>query len=70
MTLSLSLLHFQLWNNFFLCAISFLTQEPLQLEQFSTAKRSKIISTYRDMRREMGFEIKAMWFNLGKQRKF
>ncbi|XP_013378716.1 LOW QUALITY PROTEIN: dedicator of cytokinesis protein 1-like [Lingula anatina] len=56
---------YQLWNNFFHCAISFLTQEPLQLENFSTAKRNKIISRYKDMRRETGFEIRSMWFNLG-----
>ena len=36
----------QLWNNFFHCAISFLTQEPLQLDNFSATKRSKIIGRY------------------------
>nr|KAG5708357.1 hypothetical protein BaRGS_034388 [Batillaria attramentaria] len=55
----------QLWNNFFHCAISFLTQEPLQLESFTVTKRTKIISRYKDMRRETAFEIRSMWFNLG-----
>ncbi|XP_014661425.1 PREDICTED: dedicator of cytokinesis protein 1-like [Priapulus caudatus] len=55
----------QLWNNFFHCAISFLTQDSLQLENFSQNKRHKIISKYKDMRRETGFEIRSMWFNLG-----
>ncbi|XP_067134875.1 dedicator of cytokinesis protein 1-like [Centruroides vittatus] len=56
---------YQVWNNFFHCAISFLTQEALQLENFSQNKRNKIISRYKDMRRETGFEIRSMWFNLG-----
>ncbi|XP_041370196.1 dedicator of cytokinesis protein 1-like isoform X4 [Gigantopelta aegis] len=55
----------QLWNNFFHCSISFLTQDSLQLEHFSGAKREKIIAKYKDMRRETGFEIRSMWFNLG-----
>lgn len=37
---------FQLWSNFFHCAISFLTQDALQLENFSSSKRQKIISRY------------------------
>ncbi|XP_052772351.1 dedicator of cytokinesis protein 1-like isoform X4 [Mya arenaria] len=55
----------QLWNNFFHCAIAFLTQPHLQLENFSSTKRNKIISQYGDMRREMGFEIRDMWISLG-----
>ena len=55
----------QLWNNFFHCSISFLTQDSLQLENFSQNKRNKIIARYKDMRREMAFEIRSMWFNLG-----
>jgi hypothetical protein len=34
------------WNNFFLCSISFLTQQSLQLEQFSQMKRNKISARY------------------------
>lgn len=56
----------QAWNNFFHCAVTFLTQPSLQLEQFSSNKRWRIISRYKDMRRETGFEILSMWFNLGK----
>ncbi|KAH9503217.1 Dedicator of cytokinesis protein 1 [Bulinus truncatus] len=55
----------QLWNNFFHCAIAFLTQDNLQLDNFSLSKRNKIITRYKDMRRETGFEIRAMWFKLG-----
>ncbi|KAL8560337.1 hypothetical protein ACOMHN_006068 [Nucella lapillus] len=55
----------QLWNNFFHCAISFLTQDPLQLDNFSVSKRTKIITRYKDMRRETAFEIRSMWFKLG-----
>ncbi|XP_064466141.1 dedicator of cytokinesis protein 1-like [Ornithodoros turicata] len=60
---------YQVWNNFFHCAIAFLTQDALQLENFSPNKRNKIIARYKDMRRETGFEIRKMWFNLG-QNKF
>nr|CAD7394074.1 unnamed protein product [Timema cristinae] len=55
----------QAWNNFFHCAIAFLTQPSLQLETFSQNKRSRIVARYKDMRRETSFEIRAMWFNLG-----
>lgn len=55
----------QVWNNFFHCAITFLTQEALQLESFTTSKRNKILSRYRDIRRETAFEIRSMWFHLG-----
>ncbi|BFY99041.1 hypothetical protein BsWGS_02080 [Bradybaena similaris] len=55
----------QLWNNFFHCAIAFLTQDSLQLDNFSQSKRNKIITRYKDMRRETGFEIRSMWFKLG-----
>ncbi|XP_044743403.1 dedicator of cytokinesis protein 1 isoform X2 [Chrysoperla carnea] len=59
----------QVWNNFFHCAIAFLTQPALQLETFSQNKRRKIIAKYNDMRREAGFEIRAMWFNLGQYKR-
>ena len=57
-----------LWNNFFCCAISFLTQPSLQLESFSQMKRAKVLGRYGDMRKQMGLEIKAMWFNLGQHK--
>ncbi|XP_063232451.1 dedicator of cytokinesis protein 1 isoform X3 [Bacillus rossius redtenbacheri] len=60
----------QAWNNFFHCAIAFLTQPALQLETFSQNKRSHIIGRYKDMRRETGFEIRAMWYNLGQNKIF
>ncbi|KAF5292477.1 hypothetical protein FQA39_LY14024 [Lamprigera yunnana] len=55
----------QAWSNFFHCAIAFMTQPALQLETFSHNKRLRIIKRYKDMRRETGFEIRSMWFNLG-----
>ncbi|XP_052098499.1 dedicator of cytokinesis protein 1-like isoform X2 [Mytilus californianus] len=60
----------QLWSCFFHCAISFLTQRALQLEQFTPSKRTKIISRYKDMRREAGFEIRHMWFHLGQNKQY
>uniref|UniRef100_A0A8C7L2L7 Dedicator of cytokinesis 1 n=1 Tax=Oncorhynchus kisutch TaxID=8019 RepID=A0A8C7L2L7_ONCKI len=55
----------QLWNNYFHLAVAYLTQESLQLENFSSDKRSKIFQKYQDMRRQIGFEIRDMWYNLG-----
>ncbi|KAK9873197.1 hypothetical protein WA026_021430 [Henosepilachna vigintioctopunctata] len=55
----------QAWNNFFHCAIAFMTQPALQLETFCSSKRLRIIKRYEDMRRATGFEIRSMWFNLG-----
>ncbi|XP_022091656.1 dedicator of cytokinesis protein 1-like isoform X3 [Acanthaster planci] len=60
---------FQLWNNFFHLAVAFVTQESLQLENFSSAKRNKILERYGDMRREVGFAIiRTMWNYLGKNK--
>ncbi|ETE68227.1 Dedicator of cytokinesis protein 5, partial [Ophiophagus hannah] len=55
----------QLWNNYFHLAVAFLTHESLQLETFSQAKRNKIMKKYGDMRKEIGFQIRDMWYNLG-----
>nr|XP_037839599.1 dedicator of cytokinesis protein 5 isoform X5 [Chlorocebus sabaeus] len=55
----------QLWNNYFHLAVAFLTHEFLQLETFSQAKRTKIVKKYGDMRKEIGFRIRDMWYNLG-----
>nr|XP_035956987.1 dedicator of cytokinesis protein 5-like [Halichoerus grypus] len=55
----------QLWNNYFHLAVAFLTHESLQLENFSQAKRNKIVKKYGDMRKEIGFRIRDMWYNLG-----
>ena len=55
----------QLWSNFFHCAIAFLTQPALQLENFSSTKRKRLLENYRDMRRETAVEIHKMWISLG-----
>uniref|UniRef100_A0A8C8SEJ3 Dedicator of cytokinesis 5 n=1 Tax=Pelusios castaneus TaxID=367368 RepID=A0A8C8SEJ3_9SAUR len=54
-----------LWDNYFHLAVAFLTHESLQLENFSQAKRNKIVKKYGDMRKEIGFKIRDMWYNLG-----
>ncbi|XP_077992462.1 dedicator of cytokinesis protein 1-like isoform X2 [Glandiceps talaboti] len=60
---------YQLWNNFFHLAVAFLTQSPLQLENFSSGKRTKIMEMYKDMRREVGIKIiQTMWNNLGRHK--
>ncbi|KAK2492425.1 hypothetical protein MC885_002574 [Smutsia gigantea] len=55
---------FQLWNNYFHLAVAFITQDSLQLEQFSHAKYNKILNKYGDMRRLIGFSIRDMWYKL------
>uniref|UniRef100_A0A670JCQ5 Dedicator of cytokinesis 2 n=1 Tax=Podarcis muralis TaxID=64176 RepID=A0A670JCQ5_PODMU len=58
----------QLWNNYFHLAVAFITQDSLQLEQFSHAKCIKIVSKYGDMRRLIGFAIRDMWYKLGQNK--
>ncbi|XP_068800109.1 dedicator of cytokinesis protein 2-like isoform X3 [Struthio camelus] len=55
----------QLWNNYFHLAVAFLTQDSLQLENFSLAKRTSILAKYGDMRATIGAAIRDMWYNLG-----
>lgn len=55
----------ELWSNYFTLAVAFLTQPALQLENFSDAKRLRILEKYGDMRVLMGFQILAMWNKLG-----
>ncbi|XP_042309499.1 dedicator of cytokinesis protein 2 [Sceloporus undulatus] len=58
----------QLWNNYFHLAVAFITQDSLQLEQFSHAKCLKILNKYGDMRRLIGFAIRDMWYKLGQNK--
>ncbi|XP_048816133.1 dedicator of cytokinesis protein 2 isoform X2 [Lagopus muta] len=58
----------QLWNNYFHLAVAFITQDSLQLENFSHAKYNKIQSKYGDMRRLVGFAIRDMWYKLGQNK--
>uniref|UniRef100_A0A8D0BC85 Dedicator of cytokinesis 2 n=1 Tax=Salvator merianae TaxID=96440 RepID=A0A8D0BC85_SALMN len=58
----------QLWNNYFHLAVAFITQDSLQLEQFSHAKCIKILNKYGDMRRLIGFAIRDMWYKLGQNK--
>lgn len=59
---------YELWSNYFNLAVAYLTQQSLQLEQFSEIKREKIIEKYGDMRVLMGFQILSMWSHLGKNK--
>ncbi|NXK16776.1 DOCK2 protein, partial [Arenaria interpres] len=65
MFLSNSSFELQLWNNYFHLAVAFLTQDSLQLENFSQAKRNSILAKYGDMRATIGASIRDMWYNLG-----
>lgn len=58
----------ELWTRYFNLAVDYLTQQPLQLEQFSEVKREKILEKYGDMRVLMGFQILSMWSQLGEQK--
>lgn len=58
----------QLWDNYFLLTVAFITHKTLQLETFSQEKRTKILNKYADMRKIMGFKIKEMWNNLGQNK--
>ncbi|NXF13127.1 DOCK2 protein, partial [Smithornis capensis] len=65
MFLSNSNFELQLWNNYFHLAVAFLTQDSLQLENFSPAKRNSILTKYGDMRAMIGTSIRDMWYSLG-----
>ncbi|KAI4460497.1 dedicator of cytokinesis [Holotrichia oblita] len=58
----------ELWTSYFNLAVDYLTQQSLQLEQFSEVKREKIIERYGDMRVLMGFQILSMWSQLGENK--
>ncbi|KFP93293.1 Dedicator of cytokinesis protein 2, partial [Haliaeetus albicilla] len=58
----------QLWNNYFHLAVAFITQDSLQLENFSHAKYNKIQNKYGDMRCLIGFAIRDMWYKLGQNK--
>lgn len=55
----------ELWDNFFLMAVDFITQPALQLEDYSEAKSSQIKDKYQDMRVPVGFHIQSLWNHLG-----
>ncbi|NXQ59948.1 DOCK2 protein, partial [Anthoscopus minutus] len=68
MFLSNSDFELQLWNNYFHLAVAFLTQDSLQLENFSPAKRNTILAKYGDMRARIGASIRDMWYSLGQRK--
>ncbi|XP_059821727.1 dedicator of cytokinesis protein 2-like [Hypanus sabinus] len=68
MFLNSSSFELQLWNNYFHLTVAFLTQESLQLENFSNAKRTAILCKYGDMRGVIGAAIREMWYKLGQHK--
>ncbi|CAG0915482.1 unnamed protein product [Notodromas monacha] len=58
----------QLWENYFKCAVQFITDPALQLETFNPTKRNKIVSRYKDMRKSMADEVRTMWLSLEMQK--
>nr|DBA30779.1 TPA: hypothetical protein GDO54_006721 [Pyxicephalus adspersus] len=58
----------QLWNNYFHLAVAFITQDSLQLENFSHDKQNEILDKYEDMRCLIGFAIRDMWYKLDKNK--
>eukprot|EP00095_Tigriopus_kingsejongensis_P007920 maker-scaffold1210_size55525-snap-gene-0.17 protein:Tk07920 transcript:maker-scaffold1210_size55525-snap-gene-0.17-mRNA-1 annotation:"dedicator of cytokinesis protein 1 isoform x3" len=59
---------YQIWCNFFQCAITFITQPLLQVESYSEGKKAFLLAHCGDLRLEMGLIVKKMWFNLGKSK--
>ncbi|KAG0720446.1 Dedicator of cytokinesis protein 1 [Chionoecetes opilio] len=55
----------EVWSKIFHTSINFISQPSLQLETFSRSKRNKILSRYKDMRRETALGVKGLWFSLG-----
>lgn len=55
---------YQVWNNYFHCSISFVTQDSLQIEQLPASRRTKILMKYGDMRKEIAAEVTKMWQSL------
>ncbi|KAI8745394.1 dedicator of cytokinesis protein 3, partial [Biomphalaria glabrata] len=55
----------ELWYNFFILAVYFITQPELQLEKYSEAKSSMIKDKYQDMRVPFGVLINLLWNQLG-----
>ncbi|XP_040577137.1 dedicator of cytokinesis protein 1 [Lepeophtheirus salmonis] len=53
------------WSHFFEASMALVVHPSLQLEIFSEEKRSRILSSYGDIRKDMAKEVKSMWFNLG-----
>ena len=54
----------QVWTSFLKCAVAFVDQPSLQLENFMESKKLKILDMYGDMRVTMAKKINKMWFNL------
>ncbi|CAB4057263.1 DOCK1 [Lepeophtheirus salmonis] len=53
------------WSHFFEASMALVVHPSLQLEIFSEEKRSRILCSYGDIRKDMAKEVKSMWFNLG-----
>lgn len=56
----------ELWRLYFECIVQYLIQPCLQLERFTSNKRKRILSRYKDLRIEASNDLKTMWFYLRK----
>ncbi|XP_050707802.1 dedicator of cytokinesis protein 1-like isoform X3 [Eriocheir sinensis] len=54
----------KVWSEFFKTAINFTAQPSLQLANFTSNKRNKILTRYGDMRREIALVVKSQWSKL------
>lgn len=54
----------QLWSDFFMMCVKFITQPSLQLEKFSERKETRIREKHQDMRVEMARQLQLMWATL------
>lgn len=55
----------QPWKVYFHLAVSFVGQNTLQLERYSTCKRQRILDNYGDMRHQMACQVLSLWSHLG-----
>ncbi|CAF1392432.1 unnamed protein product [Adineta ricciae] len=58
-----------LWQLYFESIVQFIIQPCLQLESFTSNKRKRILSRYKDLRIEASNDLKTMWFCLYEQHK-
>ena len=59
----------RIFQNYFLCAVAFVTQPILQLENFSQPKCIRIVSSFKDMRKNIASEVTRLWCSLSIEHK-
>jgi hypothetical protein len=53
------------WTVFFHLGVAFISQPVLQLENYSSCKRQRILDHYGDMRLQMACQLLSLWSHLG-----